>query len=76
MVEGKGKCSTMVEEKELWLKQGGLWMSWLMRMLTTVLTDVLTGVKIDVRPRTTDVAAGSLALAGRRVCLDRRGEER
>lgn len=66
---------TMVKEGELWLKgaavEGDLWMSW----LTTVLTDRMTDVKIDVRPRTTDVAAGSLALAGRRVCLDRRGEE-
>lgn len=50
------------------MKRGELWMSSLTDLVTTVVTDV----KIDVRPRTGDVAAGSVALARRRERWDRR----
>ena len=56
MVKGRGKV------------RGELWFE----LLTDPLTAVLTDVKIDVRPRTNNVAAGSVALAPRRVRWDRR----
>lgn len=56
MVKGRGKV------------RGELWFE----LLTDLLTDALTDVKIDVRPRNSDVAAGSVALARRRVRWDRR----
>jgi hypothetical protein len=73
VVEVRGTIGTMVEEGELWLKARKTVVGVRGTAVGSDSVDrpvderVFTHVKIDVRPRTGDVAAGSVALARRRV---------